>query len=210
MNRFFGAWVLILMACGSLLQEAVAQSVANKLDSLDRPCSVDWVDVPLAHAMDDLADRLGLSYVLDSSVTEAMFARPIQLRAHHLTGRQAFRWTARVAGLDAIWVDGAMLVAVPERLPRTWQRFGTDARDLLAGGERAGGDGQTNQAMADRLTVAGARRVDFDWVDVSLGQVIRDVSAAFGVDVVFHPAITAENPLIRLRGVELNLRAFRR
>ena len=91
---------------------------AGSLDALAQPCPIDWRATRLSDAIRQMSERLGVPYVVDSSVTDAILERPVRLAATHLSGRQAFRWTVRVADLDAILVNGAMLIAEPERLPQ--------------------------------------------------------------------------------------------
>ena len=181
-----------------LLALTAAAPAVRAASSLEAPCPVDWRAVPLSEAVRDLANRLEVPYLLDESVTEQMLAEPVRLSALHLSGRQAFRWTARVGGLEAVLVDHSMVIASPDRLPRLWR---------LAGriGEAETSPGGTGQGSRP----ARGGKADLEWVDAPLSRVARDVATRYGVDLLFHPAILREEPLLRLEGSSLDLEAVR-
>ena len=194
-------------------------SVARAAGLLDQPCPIEWRATPLGQAVQNLAERLSVPYVLDTSVTDEMLKGPVRLVAAHLTGRQAFRWTARSVGLDAVLVDGAMLIAKPDRLPLTWRATG------IAGGEpgqEPSPGGNPPAADSDRSTARAAnqrrspweqaqtRPAELTWVDAPLSRVARDISVQFGVDAVFDPIILAQEPLVRLEGTGLDWASVRK
>jgi len=151
----------------------------------------------VAEAVRILAERLDVPYVIDESVSNDELAKPVRLQAVHLTGRQAFRWTVRSANLDAILVGGAMMIARPERLPRTWQLLGVAGADA-------------SQASPSGAEAVGSGIADLDWVDVPLSRVSRDVAERLGIDLVFHPRILNEQPVVALQAGGLDLPAVRR
>lgn len=177
---------------------AVGPAAGN--NPLSESCPIEWRGVPLAQAVGELAERLGVPYILDPSVSDEMMARPVRLAAVHLDGRQAFRWTVRSAGLDAVWVEGAMMIALPDRLPHNWKLTGVAGGSVRSDGSRA-------TANLNRWEVAQARRAALQWKDAPLSRVAKDISARFGLDVVFHPDILRDQPLVRLVGQDLELAA---
>ncbi|MBI4581836.1 MAG: hypothetical protein HY718_19220 [Planctomycetes bacterium] len=164
---------------------------------MEEVCPVDWQAVSLGEAVRGLATRLEVPYLLDGSVTDGVLERRIRLFAAHLNGRQAFRWTVRSAGLEAVLVDGVMLVARPERLPATWRLSGAVGS----------GVGAATTAVDPRWTAARSLRADVSWVDVPLSRVARDVASTFSMDVVFHPDVLDAQALVRLEGAALSLDA---
>lgn len=180
--------ILVLPVCLALVSPGRAQEL------LYSPCPVDWAGTPLAQALSDLAGRLKAPYILDASVTDDVLQRRVRFTAAHLDGRQALRWTAKSVGLDAVLVDGAMVIAAPERLPGTWRLTGT-----------AGSPPVGLPEHLSRWQAARAVKKDMAWVDVPLSRVARDISTLFGVDVVFSPEILSDQGLVRLEGTGLGL-----
>lgn len=176
-------WLLILT--GSLLARAA--------DPLDTPCQLDLRSTALKQALEELTGRFGLPYLLDASVTDQAAQTPVRLYAAHLTGRQALRWMARWAGLEAVLVDGTVLVARPDRLPGVWRGpTATRPRDAGFAGE--------SQWQAPRQ-----RQADINWIDAPLSFVARDVSARFGIDLIIHAEILKRQDLIHLQRSQLRL-----
>ena len=206
-RRHAYSYSAVLTALSYLPLVPVTQA-AGTLDALAQPCPIDWRDTRLSDAIRQLSDRLGVPYVLDSSVTDAMLDKQVRFAAAHLSGRQAFRWTVRVADLDAILVNGAMLIAEPERVPQIWQSLGTDGSNR---GSESGQGGISSPITPPAWSQAAeVRRADLDWVEAPLSLVAHEVSVKFGVDLVFHPAILAEEPHIRLKGTGFDLKMVRK
>lgn len=193
-------WLFGALLCGLV----VGSSASRGEEGLDAPCPVDWRGIPVSEAVRELARRLSTPYILDSSVTDEMMARSVRFTAGHLNGRQAFRWTVRVAGLEAAFVEGTAMIAQPERLPLVWRKASAATNE--------GGQAETSPAAgaaAGQWQSAMAQKADLAWVDVPLSRVTRDISERFGIDVIFHPRIVADQPLIRLQGEQLGLAAVR-
>ena len=107
-------WLLIvLLAAGARFAPAAA---------LDEIYPVEWRNVPFKQAVEELAGQYSLPVLFDASVTPEIAQAPVRLFARHLTGRQALKWLARWGGVEAVFVDGSLLIARPERLPRIWQK----------------------------------------------------------------------------------------
>ena len=177
------AWLLIL----------APSLAARAAGPLDAPCRLDWRGVPLQQALGELAGRLGLPYLLDASVTDQTAQTPVRLFAVHLTGRQALRWLARWAGLEAVVVDGTVLIARPDRLPGVWRGL-TPTRSPDAG-----------PAGEPPWQAARQRQADVNWTDAPLSLVARDLAARFGIDLIFHAQILKRQELIYLHRSQLRL-----
>ncbi len=177
---------VILAACWTALTACAPASQ-------DEPCPLDLRAVPLRQALTDLCSRLGVAYLLDPAVPSEALDRPVRIAAVHLTGQEALRWVARAAGLEAVFVEETLLVTVPERLGRVWH----------AGGSGVSPEG--GQASAERVRRARLRRADLVWTDTPITRVARDVSAAFGIDLVVHPAVLADSPMISLESAATDL-----
>ena len=157
---------------------------------LDERCPVDWRGVAFGEVVAELAGRLDVPYVLDVSVTPEDLARPVRLRVEHLTGGEVFVWLARSAGLEAVHRQGAFLLARPERLPLSWR-----ARPW---------PGMAAVSSA-RLAAARQRRIDVQWLDAPLSQVAADVRRGFGLDLIAHPDVLAEQALVTHTGQQMAL-----
>lgn len=160
--------------------------------SLDELCPIEWRNVPLHQAMEELSGRFHLPVLFDESVTPELSRTPVRLFTRHLTGMQAIRWLARWAGLDAVFVEGGLLVARPERLPSIWQ----GEMPLSAASQPAPGGHW--KAVRDRTA-------DLEWVDAPLSLVSRDVSLRFGLDLIVHPGILKEEILVNYQQVGATL-----
>ena len=160
---------------------------------LNEICPISWRGTPLRQAFAELADRLGVRYILDASIPATALDEPVRISAVHLTGQQAFRWLARMGGVSAVFVDGVFLVAAEDRLPGIWRATGTGAP-----ADRASEEG--------RWAKVNSRRVDVNWVDAPLTGVAEDVSSLFGVDVLYHPALLVDPKLTYMTesGVDLD------
>ncbi|MGQ9650746.1 MAG: hypothetical protein ACUVXJ_11605 [Phycisphaerae bacterium] len=163
---------------------------------LNEVCPVTWRGTPLRQAFAELAERLDIRYILDSSIPPAALDEPVRLSASHLSGQQAFRWLARIGGLSAVLVDGVFLVAAEDRLPVVWRLTGTGALP----------DRPSEEA---RWAKVNARKVDINWVDAPLTGVAEDVAALFGVDLLYHPALLADPKLLYMRETGVNLERVR-
>lgn len=191
--EWFGsmAWVGLCLASGT--RSVVAER------PLEAVFPVDWRAVPMIEAVRDLARRLDVPYILDASVTDEMTARPVRLSATHLNGRQAFRWTVRAVGLDAVLVDGAMMIAPPDRLPASWRLAGT-LSNLATSRPADLEDGGAGNSADLRWRAVLSAHADLAWVDSPLSRVTKDLSDQCAVDVIFHSRILADQPLVRLAG----------
>ncbi|HOW73479.1 MAG TPA: hypothetical protein PKY77_23000 [Phycisphaerae bacterium] len=173
-----------------------ASGAGGHAAGLDSPCPVEWQGLPFGDALRELAGRLDLPYVVDASVSAEAAQTRIRLLASHVDGRQALRWLARSAGLEAVVVDRTILVARGDRLPEAWKwRGGVPAR---------GRDGQEAAWAGMRGRVAAV-----DWVDAPLSVVVRDLPRSFGVDLVVHPDILAKEVLIHLQQSAATLESVR-
>ena len=179
--------VILSIACVQLTGRAASPS------SLDAPCPVDWQGVPLTQAVDELADRLGLTCVLDASVSADVAGQRVRLVACHLTGRQALSWLARWAGLEVGMAETTAVLAPPGRLPAVWRRFAMS---------RPASDDDRH------LAALLARRAKFGCVDAPLSLVARQVADRFNVDLIFHPDLLAEQKLIQVAPADRSLEDF--
>lgn len=149
---------------------------------LEGPYPIEWQGLAFEDALHELAGRLDLPYILDASVPSETAQTRIRLTAKHLDGRQALRWLARSAGLDAVVMDDSILMARPDRLPEAWRwHEGTK-----------GGESANWSSLKDRTAAV-------DWVDAPLSVVIRDLPRLFSVDLVVHPEVLAKEILIHLQ-----------
>lgn len=154
---------------------------------LDSPCPVEWQGLPFEEALREVVGRLDLPYILDASVTPEAAKTRIRLLTTHLDGRQTLRWLARSAGLDAVVIDGTILVARSERLPDAW-RWRQGPSD----------EGANWPGLKERTAAV-------DWVDVPLSVVIRDVPRLFSVDLVVHPDVLAKENLVHFQSPDSTL-----
>lgn len=177
-------WIALFLL---IVGPAIAQPgpATSRPSSLTAVCPVDWRGAPLDDALGELASRLEVSYVLDSSVDAAALARTVRMSASHLTGEEALRWLARSAGLAAVRIDDVFVIAAEERLPAVWR-----TRVVRDGVLPAGDDPRRRRLLEGRAGI--------NWVDSPLSGVAQDISAGFGVDVVFHPAILDGQKLVYL------------
>lgn len=154
---------------------------------LDELCPVDWRGEAFFEGLARLSEHLQVPYIIDPTVSPQALAQPVRFSAARLNGSQAVRWLCRSVGLEAAYRDGVFLVAGSERLPASWR---------VGGGP--GGPGLA--ADVRRIQSARERRVDIDWVDVPLSRVATDLAAGFGLDLIPHPRITEDQPLVHLAG----------
>jgi hypothetical protein len=185
------SWPSTTVAPASSPSQATTQPRARV--GLNDLCPISWRGTPLRQAFAELADRLGVRYILDASIPATALDEPVRMSAAHLTGQQAFRWLARMGGVSAVFVDGVLLVAAEDRLPGIWRATGTGAP-----ADRASEEG--------RWAKVNSRRIDVNWVDAPLTGVAEDVSSLFGVDVLYHPALLADPKLTYMKesGVDLD------
>jgi len=177
-------WLLIvLLAAGARFASAAA---------LDELCPVEWRNVPFKQAVEELAGQFSLPVLLDTSVTPEIAQTPVRLFARHLTGRQAIQWLARWAGVEAAFVDGSLLIARPERLPRIWRK------------EVAPPASSQPAPQAPWLAIRD-RSADIEWVDAPLSLVARDVSTRFGIDLIVHPEVLKAERLVNLQQTGVTL-----
>jgi len=168
-------------------------SAALAADPLEAPCQLDVRSTPLKQTLDVLTARLGIPYVLDSSVTDQDAQTPVRLYADHLNGRQAIRWVTRWAELEAVLAENTFFVAQPDRLPVIWRNPVT-----LQSADTRSSDKEFWQA-------ARKRQADIQWLDAPLSLVARDISARFGVDIIFHAEILKKQNLIHIQQPEMRL-----
>jgi len=159
---------------------------------LDEPCPVDLRGVEFGEAVAELAGRLDVPYILDTSVTPEDLAKLVRMRAEYLTGGEVFVWLARSAGLEAVHRQGVFLLARPERLPLSWR-----ARPLVG----------VEAAASARWDAAQRRRVDVGWLDTPLSQVAADVRRGFSLDLIAHPDVLAEQGLVTHTGRQMAVAA---
>ncbi len=165
---------------------AVSAPMAADPAALDKPCPVEWRNTPFKHALEELTGSLGLPVLLDESVTPDALQTPVRIFAQHLTCRQALTWLARWTGFEAAFIEGSVLIADPDRLPRVWRK------ELQLGSA-------SQPAPSETWSALRSRSADVDWVDAPLSLIARDVSARFGVDVLVHPEVLRAEGLVNLR-----------
>lgn len=157
---------------------------------LNERCPVDLRGVSFGEAVAELAGRLDVPYILDTSVTPEDLAKLVRMRAECLTGGEVFVWLARSAGLEAVYRQDAFLLARPERLPVSWR-----ARPSVG----------VEAAASARWDAAQRRRVDVGWLDTPLSQVAADVRRGFSLDLIAHPEVLAEQGLMTHSGRQMAL-----
>jgi len=177
-----------LMALYILL---ASSAYAEEVPLWQKACPVDWRGVPAQQALDDLAGRLQIPYIIAPTVKEERLQDRVRIYAAHMTGRQVFRWLARSLGLEAVLVDDMFLIAEPKGLPSPW-RPAVEMGDLVS-------EASDRPGLWDR-------RADLAWVDVPLSRVAREVSSSYGIDIIFDSRILSEQGLIHLEGQNMSLR----
>jgi hypothetical protein len=173
---------------GPTLALAPAAAAPAQLDAVH---AVDWRGIPLRDALDSLSKELGVPFLLDPSVGPEVLERRLRLYAGHLTGAEAFRWAARLAGAEAVFREDLVLIAAGSQVPRVWRL--------------TGGKGPISSQRLDRLRQVAQRRVDVSWLDLPLSAVARNASSQFGIDVVFHQRLLADEPLVRCEQAQAGL-----
>lgn len=174
---------------------ALSSPVFAADERLEAPVSVDWRGLPLRRVLNQLAQAAGTPYRLDDEAPPGALDRRVRLFAAHLTARQAFRWAARLAGLEAVVREDLVWIAPPRKLPRIWRLTGGSALEP--------------PGWKERLEALNQRRESVAWIDTPLSGVARDLSRRFGIDVVFHPDILAEEPLLHLEIPDASLERIR-
>lgn len=177
------------------LSTALGVARANDAERLDLVYPVEWRGAPLHEVLDQLSGEFRLPCVIDPAVSPDALNQRLRLFAAHLTGRQAWRWAARLSGLAAVERDGAVLVAPPATLPRLWR---------LNAAASAG-----SPAEQERLRTIAELRASITWIDAPLSSVARQVSNDFRLDVIFHPRILADEGLVHLEATEASLETVR-
>lgn len=162
------------MSCLPLLLTAITLTMPA---GLDQPCPVDFRGVRAADALGTLSRRTGVTYVVAAGLESVVLAREVRLTASHLTGPEAFRWVARLAGAEAVLVDNTFLIARPDCLPRVWRTPAGDRTNI-------------------RCTAARSRHANIHWQDTPPARIAADVAAEFGIDVIFQPELLEDAPLI--------------
>ena len=148
----------------------------------------------MKEALLELSGRLSLPYILDDSVPTDVLERPIRLTARHLTGQQTLRWLARMVDLEAVVVEGTVLLAPAERLPQTWRLTGT-------------GDAPPRNSDLERWQTTLNQSISVQWMDVPLSRVARDLEEQMGFDVIFAPSVLEQGDLIRLEEPKITVEA---
>jgi|GEM_PF-726766 hypothetical protein len=185
--------ILLLTLAGlPLTWNASANAAQTRLeDSLP----VDWRGLPLRQVLDELTRASQTTYLVDPEVPAEVMDRRLRLFATHLTVRQAFRWAARLADLEAVVREDLVLIAPPRKLPRVWRLTGGALVEPLG--------------WQERLAALNQRRANVTWIDSPLSSVARDISTKFAIDAIFHPSILSEEPLVHLEIVDASLAAVR-
>ncbi len=143
--------------------------------ALDEPCPVDWRGTPLREALGQLSARIETPYVVDADAPPDRLAAPVRFAARYLTGRQVVRWLARYARLDAAIIEGAILIAGPDRIPAVLRAQYNAARPLPPRPDR---------------------RLDIHWEETTLSRIAAEVAEAFEIDMLFDPKVLEEAPLV--------------
>lgn len=169
---------------------AVARGASSPAET---SIAVEWRGAPLSLILADLSTKLSTPYLVDPSVPEGAMDRRIRFMAAHLSGAQAFRWAARLAGLEAAVRGDIVLIGPPEILPKAWRIAALPT-----------------PADEERFRAAESRQAAITWIDAPLSSVARDISTQFGIDVAFHADITAEQGLVQLEQSQATLESIRR
>jgi type II secretory pathway component GspD/PulD (secretin) len=185
---------LCLLALSLLFWAWISPARSADPEPSDPVYPVDWRGTSLRSVLDDLSRHLGLAYVIDSAAPQEALDQRLRLQADHLTRQQALRWAARLAGLEAVVRDDTIFIASPDRLPRLWRLSATPA---------------TSPAGLDQFQALEQTRASITWIDAPLSSIGRDVSANFGIDVVFHRELLAEEGLVHLESAEASLATIR-
>jgi len=178
-------WLLIF----ALLAPVQAAPTPSPLNEL---CPIEYRNVPLKEAIQELSGRLRVPVLMDTSVPPETAAMPVRLYTRHLTGEQVLRWLARWAGLEAALVDGSMIIGGPEHLPRIWRQ------------DRPPNTSTQPASSAAWLAVRG-QSADIEWIDVPLSLVSREASSRFGTDVIIHPSILLGDHLVHIQQTGITL-----
>ena len=156
------------------------------LPAAEGPCAGDWRGVALNKALADVGRRCGVKYLADASLPAEAMDREVRLSVRHLTGQQTARWLARIAGLDAVEVEGSLVLAAPKRAKLIAQELSPEDA------------ARRSRADASAWRNLKTRHAAVNWDQTPLSRVANDASASFGVDVIYHPDLLSEPLLITM------------
>ena len=170
------------------------QELAFWMSVMWRPAiSFDFVEAPLRDVTQFLGSVYDLTFVVDPQAQSGELPA-VTLRLQGMRLDQALRWLCRLTGLVYIWVDGALLVATPDR-----------ARQVCREGDAL------VEAPPKKLAGKLAEPVYFDFVEKPLNDVADWLSENTGLAVAVDVAPRkAEEVRVVLRVCNLRLdRALR-
>lgn len=161
---------------------AAVSAVGADLDAL---CPVTFRGQRLGPAFQELADKLGVTYVLDDSVEPRALETPLRISVRYLTGREVFAWLARLGGLEVVFREGDLLLIKAGNLG-----------DMGYGEDPGWSPGRAY--IDPRWVAARDVRSPIEWTDAPLSRVVQDISAHFRIDLMVHSAIQDRHPLVLL------------
>ncbi len=113
-------WV-VRIALAAMLWPSVPGLGLDGPAASDRRLSVSYRGEPLGDVLMQLSREVGSTYIIDPHVDGELLRGRVRMAAEHLTAAEIVRWLARDVGLEAVLVEGTMLLAPPERLPVVWR-----------------------------------------------------------------------------------------
>jgi hypothetical protein len=160
--------------------------------ALERTANLDFRDVPLKQVLEQLGDRAGVPFVLDTTAGEPGAEEgqqlPVTFKASHVRLGAALRGILQPAQLDYAVVGGEVLVANPgvamERQMRQPVALHVENKPLDQALRQLRGQTGANLVLDRRSEEAGHTALTVDLDDVPLDTAVRLLAAEADLEVV--------------------------
>jgi len=152
-------------------------TIAEVRKKLERKVTFEFVDTPLDEALTFLSQLVGVKMTLDPKVAASAKTK-INLRVTDMTVDLALQWVLKLADLDYLIADGAVVVWKP----------GARAAPAASPAAPAGDSGAWVQDTRKKLS----RKVSFEFVDTPLEEAIAFLNSLAKVNIIIDPKVAAK------------------
>ena len=176
--------------------QVVLVSLLTCMPSAEKVTAIlDFRGLSVREAFEKLRNALPAHISIASEVPAELLGREVRLYAEHLSPDQSVRWIARLAGLEAVRTDSGYFVATPDHLDRLGMRPHGVESILIASTSGRAEDRCLLRLDAHQRTLLAGQGAVF-WEDAPLTHVSADISRVFGMDMILHPELLAQEGLV--------------
>jgi len=171
-------------ACATAAPDAPAAWRETRVDG-------SWRDTPARLIIEEVARTAGLRAIFEADAERQLDAARITLLSRKQPAARLLRRIGELADVDLVVISGRLVAYEHGRVPSM----------LIVANELA----PREASVAEGIDAFKSRRLDCEWIDLTVGAICGELSRAFGAEVTVAQEISRKQELVSVSGLDLSL-----